>query len=202
MRALGADAAHVGTRSAPLEPREERSPIPCAPTPAVLALWETCSAMPCDVASPNLCTLLVLYAASLPPLVASADFVGGVLATVPAAPLVASLVHVGLRLPRAHQLRLVRAMPGSSAVRGVRADAALCLATGRSSVPADRLAAAHAFCTEVLGATAVRDDDDDDDSDDAALRDTLALLAYAVDIDGAARNAPLAPWAAFHATLH
>ena len=201
MRALGADAAHVGTRSAPLEPREERSPIPCAPTPAVLALWETCSAMPCDVASPNLCALLVLYAASLPPLVASADFVGGVLATVPAAPLVASLVHVGLRLPRAHQLRLVRAMPGSSAVRGVRADAALCLATGRSSVPADRLAAAHAFCTEVLGATAVRDDDDADDSDDAALRDPLALLAYAVDIDGAARNAPLAPWAAFHATL-
>ena len=37
--------------------------------------------------------------------------------------------------------------------------------------------------------------------DDAALRDTLALLAYAVDIDGAARTAPLAPWAAFHATL-
>ena len=35
----------------------------------------------------------------------------------------------------------------------------------------------------------------------AALRDTLALLAYAVDIDGAARTAPLAPWAAFHATL-
>ncbi|WFC95749.1 hypothetical protein MBRA1_002403 [Malassezia brasiliensis] len=168
MRALGANAALIGLPTVP-EHTEGPEPIPCAPSPGVHAFWETCAAMPCDAITPDLGALLVLYAASLPPSVASMDFARRLLSTVSTAPLTASLVRVGLRLPRAHQLRLVRALPGT--LHGVRADVALCLATHRWCVPADRLAAAHAFCTEVLAAAVERNDDD------TALCDALALLA-------------------------